>query len=78
MPSDTSLCYLKLSTFAQCLVPEKQLYCLKLKELGCVDSLSIPLGVYKSGKNMKEVLPPITYQHLVLYSVIERNGSDGE
>ena len=79
MPSDTSLCNLKLSTFAQCLVPEeKQLYCHKLKELGCVDPLSIPLGVYKSGKNMKEVLPPITYQHLVLYLVIERNGSDGE
>jgi hypothetical protein len=79
MPSDTSLCNLKLSTFAQCLVPEeKQLYCQKLKELKCVDPLSIPLGVYKSGKNMKEMLPPITYQNLVLYLVIERNGSDGE
>ena len=53
MPSDTSLCNLKLFTFAQCLVPEeKQLYCQKLKELGCVDPLLIPLGVYKSGKNM--------------------------
>ena len=47
MRSDTSLCNIKLSTFAQCLVPEEkqQLYRDKLKELGCVESLSIPLAV---------------------------------
>jgi hypothetical protein len=34
--------------------------------------------VYKSGKKVKEVLPPIIDNHLVLYLVIERNGSNGE
>ncbi|KAI9563371.1 hypothetical protein GHT06_010832 [Daphnia sinensis] len=69
MTSDTSICSLKLSKFAQGLIPEeKKLYGEKLKELGCVDPLTIPLSVYKRGKN----------QHLVLYVVIERNGSNGE
>ncbi|KZR95957.1 Uncharacterized protein APZ42_009971, partial [Daphnia magna] len=73
MTRDTSICSLKLSKFAQGLIPEEKLYCEKLKELGCVDPLTIPLSVYKSGKKVKEVLPPITSQHLVLYLVIERN-----
>ncbi|XP_045023799.1 uncharacterized protein LOC123468405 [Daphnia magna] len=79
MTSDTTICSLKLSKFAEGLVPEeKKLYCDFLKELGCVDPLTIPLSVYKSEKKVKEVLPPIKNKHLVLYLVIERNGSDGE
>jgi hypothetical protein len=73
------MCSLKLSKFAEGLVPgEKKFYCDFLKELGCVDPLTIPLSVYKSGKKVKEVLPPIKKKHLVLYLVIERNGSNGE
>ena len=34
--------------------------------------------MYKSGKKFKEVLPPIQNKHLLLYLVIERNGSNGE
>ena len=79
MSIDTSICSLRLSKFAECLIPEeKKFYCEKLKELGCVDPLTIPLSVYKSGKKVKEVLPPITDKHLVLYLVIERNGTNGE
>jgi hypothetical protein len=77
--TDTSICNLRLSKFAEGLIPEeKNMYCAKLKELGCVDPLTIPLSVYKSGKKVKEVLPPIIDNHLVLYLVIERNGSNGE
>ena len=79
MSTDTNICNLRLSKFAEGLIPEeKNMYCAKLKELGCVDPLTIPLSVYKSGKKVKEVLPPIIHNHLVLYLVIERNGSNGE
>ena len=78
MTSDTSIS-LKLSKFAQGLIPEKKkMYCEKLKELGWFDPLKIPLSAFKSGKKVKEVLPPLTSQHFDLYLVIERNGSDGE
>jgi hypothetical protein len=45
MTSDTSIFNLRLSKFAEGLIPEKKkLYCEKLKELGCVDPLTIPLA----------------------------------
>lgn len=76
--SEISECQLKLSEFAQSLIPEERnLYCSKLKELNCCDPLSIPLDVYKS-KQLKKVLPPIEHDHLVLYLVLEQNGSTGE
>jgi hypothetical protein len=61
MTSDTSICNLRLSKFAEGLIPEeKKLYCEKLKEFGCVDPLTIPLFVYKSGKKKSPVItsPP--------------------
>ena len=48
--TDLSFVNLKLSAFAQNLIPEgQQLYCKKMRELGCVDPLSFPLQVFKRG-----------------------------
>jgi hypothetical protein len=48
MNTDTSICNLRLSKFAEGLIPEeKNMYCAKLKELWCVDPL---LRVWKIKK----------------------------
>ena len=62
--TDLSSVNLKLSVFAQNLIPEgQQLYCKKLRELGCVDPLFFPLQVFKRGnkKLNKKKCPLLLY-----------------
>lgn len=69
----------KLSDFAKSLVPEERdRYCKTLKELKCHDPLAIDLNLYKSENELKNVIPPISKAHLILYLIVGRNGTDGE
>ena len=44
----------------------------------CNDPLVIDLHLFKSGSDLKKLIPPITRDHLIVYLIVERRGSDGE
>ena len=69
----------KLSEFAKSLPEvEFKFYCEKIEELKCNDPLVIDLHLFKSGSDLKKLIPPITRDHLIVYLIVERRGSDGE
>ena len=69
----------KLTDFAKSLPEiEFKFYCEKIEELKCNDPLVIDLHLFKSGSDLKKLIPPITRDHLIVYLIVERRGSDGE
>ena len=69
----------KLSEFAKSLPEDEfKFYCAKIEELKCNDPLVIDLHLFKSVSDLKKLIPPITRDHLIVYLIVERRGSDGE
>ncbi len=69
----------KLSEFAKSLPEiEFKFYCEKIEEMKCNDPLVIDLHLFKSGSDLKKLIPPITRDHLIVYLIVERRGSDKE
>ena len=50
----------------------------KIEELKCNDPFVIDLHLFKSESDLKKLIPPITRDHLIVYLIVERRGSDGE
>ena len=69
----------RLSPFALSLTAEeKNNYYKQLERLKCHDPLVLHLQLYKSGKELKEVIPKIEKYHLVQYLVFEKNYGEDE